>query len=295
MLKPKDASAIRRLGFATLHDYWLTSLSAGEPFYEEGALAYFDGRMVTLSGFPLRDSAPLSKESLRALAERWAVERGAEALLFLGPRPDKKLLGRGSGLRLVYEGHRPAISAELFIDCADPEFEGRARRLCRAARATGLRLGSRAGGVASAQHFGLVERFYGLRPLTSFLADVSFIIPAVLRSRRVDIIEAWAGRRLAGFILMHQPFEDTAVGVFLFHDHVTAGVSDLLYQGMVAQARRRGARYVNVGASPTRGHYGFKLKWGAVPLVPPYHCSVWARGHLGRRKYISWGPRLLGL
>src|SRR4051812_25683455 len=115
MLKRKDASTIRSLGLATLHDYWLTSLSAGEPFYEEGALAYFDGRMVTLSGFPLRDSAPPSNATLIGLMERWVGERKAEAVLFIGPHPIKRILNRGIGLRLIYEGHRPIISAELLV------------------------------------------------------------------------------------------------------------------------------------------------------------------------------------
>ncbi len=295
MLTRKEAGLIRRLGFATIHDYWLTSLSAGEPFYEGGVLAYFDGRMVTLSGFALRDAEPPPAEALRAAAEGWAAGGKAEAVLFLGPRPVSGLLRPGAGLRLVYEGHRPVTSSELLIDCAEPDSRRRSAKLCRLGRGAGLRLGARAGGIVTAEHFALVEKFYGLRPLSSFLADVSFVIPAVLRSRRVQIIEAREGGRLAGFLLMHRPFDDVAVGLFIFHDHATPGVSDLLYHGMVARARRLGARYVNVGASPTRGQYDFKLKWGGRPLVPPYHCAVWARGHLGRRNYISWGPRLVGL
>ncbi len=295
MLKRKDAGAIRSLGLATLHDYWLTSLSAGEPFYEDGTLAYFDGRMVTLSGFPLRGSAPPSNATLIGLIEKWVGERKAEAVLFIGPHPIKRILNRGIGLRLIYEGHRPTISAELLVDCADPNSERRFQRLCRIGRAAGLKLRIRTGGAVSAQHFALIEKFYSLRHLSSFLADVSFVLPALLRSRRVHLIEAWKGRRLAGVIMMHQPFDDIAVGAFMFHDHLTAGVSDFLYHGMLTHARQTGARYVNVGASPTRGQYDFKLKWGGIPLVPPYHCVVWARGTLGRRNYISWGPRLVGL
>ncbi len=110
------------------------------------------------------------------------------------------------------------------------------------------------------------------------------------------LVEAWdSGGWLAGFLMMHRPFDSVAVATFLFHDHVTEGVSDLLYHGMLEHARALGARYVNVGASPTRGQYDFKVKWGGAPLVPPYHCAVWARGHLARRNYISWGPRLVGL
>ena len=295
MLTRKDAGALRSLGLATVHDYWLTSLTAGEPFYEGGVLAYFDGRMVTLSAFPLRDCAPPADEALRGAARRWVSGRKAEAVLFVGPRPVRNLLGRDSGLRLIARAHRPVTSAELLIDCDDRHAEARSRRRCRLGLAAGMRLGTRAGGVVSAQHFALVERFYRLRHLSSFLADVSFTLPALLRSRRVHLVEAWDGRRLAGFVMMHRPFDAVAVATFLFHDHLTEGVSDLLYHGMLAHARGLGARYVNVGASPTRGQYDFKLKWGGLPLVPPYHCTVWARGHLGRRNYISWGPRLVGL
>ncbi|HJQ33416.1 MAG TPA: hypothetical protein VJ866_14615 [Pyrinomonadaceae bacterium] len=295
MLTRKGAGDIRRLGLATIQDYWGTSLSAGEPFYEGGVLSYFDGRMVTLSGFALRDSDPPTPSALGAAAEAWVVERKAEAVLLLGPSPVGKLLRPCSGLRLICEEHRPVTSSELLIDCAAPDSRRRSVRLCRRGRGFGLRLGARAGGIVTAEHFALVEKFYRLRPLSSFLADVSFVIPALLRSPRVRIVEAQKDGSLAGFLVMHRPFDDVAVGMCMFHDHATAGVSDLLYHGMLTEARRLGARYVNVGASPTRGQYDFKLKWGGLPLVPPYHCAVWARGHLGRRNYISWGPRLVGL
>lgn len=295
MLNRQDAGALRSSGLATLHDHWLTSLSAGEPFYEAGVLSYFDGRMATVCGFPLRDGAPPPDAALRGVTERWVSERKAEAVLFICPRPFRKFAGRMSDLRLIAEAHRPVISAELLIDCGDRPAAARSRGRCRQGRAAGLRLKTRAGGVVSAQHLALVERFYRLRQLTSYLADVSFVIPALLRSNRVRLVEAWDGARLAGFLMMHRPFDSIAVATFLFHDHATGGVSDLLYHGMLEHARALGARYVNVGASPTRGQYDFKVKWGGKPLVPPYHCAVWARGHLARRNYISWGPRLVGL
>ncbi len=97
MLKRKDAGALRSSGLSTLHDYWLTSLSAGEPFYEAEVLSYFDGRMATVCGFPLRDGAPPPHAALRGVTERWVSERKAEAVLFIGPRPLTKLVDGTSG------------------------------------------------------------------------------------------------------------------------------------------------------------------------------------------------------
>jgi hypothetical protein len=111
----------------------------------------------------------------------------------------------------------------------------------------------------------------------------------------VNIIEARRGDRLHGFILLHRAFVDGVMSLYIFHDHATTGVSDFLYGEMLNYARALGAASVNVGASPSPGHYDFKLKWGGKPDVPPYHLVQWTRGHLARRYHTFWGPRIIRL
>lgn len=295
MLSRKDSEQIRRHGVATLHDHWFNSLFAGEPFFEDGRLAYFDGRAVTLCGFPLRGGPALGAAKLCRAAVRWAVERHAEVVSFVGPRPLDLGVMKSLGYRRVCEDHGAVFSAELLIDCNDGERAGRRRRSYRRARAAGLRAKVRLGGLVTAEHLGLIEQFYRLRDLSPYLANMAFATPALVRARRVHLIEAWHGGELCGFMVLHKAFADIVTALLLFHDHQTTGVSDFLYGEMLADAQRLGATYVNVGPSPTIGHYNFKRKWGGKPLVPPYYSVVWARGHIARRWHISWGPRLVRL
>lgn len=282
-------------GLCTLHDYWLNSLWAGEPYFEDGLLAYYDGRLVTLCGFPLRDE-PIAADSVyRRVAREWVRDRGAEAIDFLGPKPVSfRHLGK-EGLRSVTEEKPYHISGELLINCTTNSGTIFRRRVYRRSRAQNFDLTLRRGGIVSAEHFRLVEMFYRRRALTAYLAEIAFVLPAVLRSRRVQLIEARRDGRLCGLGVMHKPFDDIAVGLFMMGDHQATGVCDFLYAAMVEEARRLGAKSLNVGPSPSVGHFEFKVKWGGEQKVPPYYFVRWARGTLARRNHSSWGPRLIRL
>ncbi|HEX5707328.1 MAG TPA: hypothetical protein VFX96_08530 [Pyrinomonadaceae bacterium] len=295
MLTRRDAERITLRGFTTHHDFWATSLMSGEPFFEENLLAYFDGRAVTVCAFPLRGDAPPAQETLRRVALLWATERGAESLVFIGPeRFDLHFLKR-EGFRRVLEDHRGPMSSELLIDCTSATDSALGLRAYKRARSSGFKVRLRAGGIATAEYLALIEQFYRLRQLSTYLAEHAFVIPAILRARRVRFVEAWRGERLCGFVALHRAFADICVGLLLAHDHHTEGVSDFLYSQMLDCARRLGAHYVNVGPSPTSGHYDFKRKWGGRPFAPPYHLVQWARGHIARRYHVAWGPRLVRL
>lgn len=294
MLTRQQSRLIRERGVCTLHDYWVSSLVSGEPFYEDGVLAYYDGRVVELCGFPLRGGPAPGADVLRALSERW-VGRGADAVLYMGPDALQFRWLDELGYRRVERYGGDAISAELVIDCAERAGGIFSTRTYRRARAMGFASSVGRGGIVSAEHLRLVEGFYQLRQMSGYLAEIAFALPAVLRSPRVHLIDARHDGRLCGFVVLHKAFADLVVALFLAHDNRTPGVCDFLYAAMLDQASAMGASGVNIGPSPTRGHYGFKRKWGGEPAVPPYHLVRWARGQLAKRLYASWGPRLVRL
>ena len=79
------------------------------------------------------------------------------------------------------------------------------------------------------------------------------------------------------------------------HDRTTRGVCDFLYSRLVKHAASVGSQFVNVGPSPTQGHYHFKRKWHAEPLVPPYYAVMWTRrGARFRPSHRPWLLRILG-
>jgi hypothetical protein len=282
-------------GISTFHDYWFMSLYAGEPFFEDGALAYYDGRLVRLYGFPLRGEPPIEDSSLRRLVMCWASERGAEAIVYVGPRPlNLNFLGNFGFWRTVIKPRR-TISAELIIDCTRDPGNAFETRSFKRSRTMVFETKIQTGGIVLAEHLQLIEKFYRSQEITPYFADVAFAIPALLRSDRVEIIEVRKDGCICGLLALHKPFKDMAVALFMAHDHQTAGISDFLFGEMIDHTRQLGVSSTNVGSSPSRGHYNFKRKWGGTPAVPPYYLVKWARGQLAESFYPTWGPRLVDL
>ena len=165
----------------------------------------------------------------------------------------------------------------------------------RSVRASKFEAEFRTAGILPYEYMSLVEQFFARKDFDPYLVNLSFSISALLRTRGVRLVGARRGTELVGFATLHKPFNDIAVAQCLFHDGVTSGVSDFLYAQLLALGNRIGARFVNLGSSPTRGIYRFKQKWGGQPIVAPYYAVRWARGRLALRRFSSWGPRLVRL
>jgi hypothetical protein len=295
MLSRQEIKAIWRSGITTHHDFWTMSLSLGEPFFEGGCLTYFDGRQVTLCAFPLRNTLPITGSAIRGLARSWARVAGVEAICLVGPRRLSLRCLEQHGFHRTKEQPRRAIGCELLIECTGNPGTIMTRRTYHRSICAAFESKQRRGGPIRAEHLELIELFYGVRELSGYLAELAFALPALLRSSRVHIIEARRDCRLLGFLAWHMPFFDVAMALFLAHDHRTPGVSDFLYGQLLTNARAIGARSVNVGPSPTRGHFVFKTKWGGRSVVPPYYFTEWAKGKLARRVHTGWGPRIVRL
>lgn len=67
-------------------------------------------------------------------------------------------------------------------------------------------------------------------------------------------------------------------GFYLFNlrsrERYVPGTSDLLLAHLVADARARGKRYLNLGLGINPGVAYFKEKWGAVPFLPQTSCIL---------------------
>lgn len=295
MLTHKKKEQLRLRGSSTLHDHWFISIFAGEPHLEDGVLSYYDGRLVTLCGFPLRNDPPIGSAVVRRLAEHWVADAGVQSICYVGPNFVNLTGLRKFGLRCVAQQPAFPIASELFIDCNGNPDSVFKKRIYRRSRSLEFKSRIRTAGNVSAEHFQLIELFYRERELTPYLAEISFALPVLLRSRRVHLIEARKEGKLCGFIALHKPFLDIAVGLFMACRQDMPGVCDFLYSAMLEESQRLGATSVNVGPSPSVGHFNFKKKWGAVPVVPPYYYMQWARGSLARRFHTSWGPRMVRL
>lgn len=295
MLTNRETRSIKEKGIAVLHDYGICSLSAGEPFLESGELTYFDGREATICGFPLRGAETRPSIQQRERVRYWVAEGGAESVVYFGPAPIDLDFLADLGLRRVWWQARNQIGAELVADCVEDPRNIDGGKPYRSVRARKFEAEFRTAGILPSEYLSLVEQFFARNDLSPYLANLSFSISALLRSPGMRLVGARRGTELAGFATLHKPFRDIAVAGCLFHDGVTSGVSDFLYAELLALGYKIGARFVNLGSSPTRGVYRFKQKWGGQPIVAPYYAVRWARGRLALRWFSSWGPRLVRL
>lgn len=293
MLTPKQVDFIHQNGIATLHDYWGESLFSGEPFFENGILSYYDGRVVTVCGYPLCGESSADDAVVNDLCRGWADERNAEAILYIGPQPQNFSCLRDYGFRCTHNKRGGDISAEVLIDCSGTPNVITDHSFYRRALKMGFESRVKTGDIVPVDYIRLIEIFYKRTAISGYLVKMAFALPALLRSCRVQLIEARLGGRLCGFATLHRAFAHVAVGLFLAHDCQTPGVSDFLYGELLVHAQRLGVKYVNVGQSPRLGHYNFKLKWGGTPAVPPHYYIQWVRGRLSRKQHPVWAARII--
>jgi hypothetical protein len=148
--------------------------------------------------------------------------------------------------------------------------------------------------MVDANHLVLAEKFYAGLELSEYLAEAAVSLPLTMASPQITIIEAWDHTTMKGFVTVHEPFEAISVALFIAHDRATPGVCDFLYARLIDHARAKGSAFVNVGPSPTDGHYRFKQKWCGVPLVPPQYAARWRRREARVKRYRTWLLRILG-
>jgi len=290
MLTRRQAGEVHSRGYATLHDVRFMSLLEGESFLDDGFLSFFDGRIATISGYALMGQPELTARAARATCTGWVTERGAESVVYLGPKPvDLGCLGR-LGLRRICFMPRTRLAEELALHMGAkrPSVYRRSRRLPFQAKL--LR-----GGKIRAEHLGLFEQFYRAKNLTPYLAKFAFALPALLSSPWIWILEARLGNELQGILLFDRPFETCIHAITLARRSDSTNVADYLLSSLVDIAEGLGVETVNLGTSPSAGHHQFKVKWGGKQHTPPFYLVIWSRGHLSRRYFDSWGPRLVGL
>ena len=292
MLTDVQCHVIRRRGIATLHDYRTVSPMRGEPFLEDGILAYHDGRMLLVCAQPLRHD-PSPRDAARALIQRFVGERCIDSVLYVAPEPLPLQGVLGAGFVCDEVRRRVPRSAELFLPATAVHRSEQYGRVSRQAARRGLVARKRRGGIVDVNHLALVERFYSGLELSDYLAEAAASLPIALASPDITIIEAWEHGTMKGFVTVHEPFDGLSIAVFIAHDRVTHGVSDFLYAELVGHAHASGSEFVNVGPSPTEGHYRFKRKWSGVPLVPPYYAATW-RHDARCARHRTWLLRILG-
>lgn len=183
----------------------------------------------------------------------------------------------------------------MVLDCTLPVHSHRFRQWLRSPRRTAFSLRRCRWPDFKLQiaHYTLIDQFFSAVEMSPYLLDLALKVPAMSVLDAVEWFEAWEGDRLAGISAVIDAFCDMDLALFLTADRATPGASDFLYGSMRNTVLERGKRFLNLGPSPSDGHYRFNAKWGAQPQTPPDRWQAWGVGELVRRQYDSWPSRLL--
>ncbi|MBI3666321.1 MAG: hypothetical protein HY236_08875 [Acidobacteria bacterium] len=294
MLGPADLELIRECGYCTLHEPRTVSMCQGEPFLRDGILRFFDGRKLLVCGYSLEPASGGMSRSVEALVRHCLASDPVEVLAYCGPEEVAlRRLCPSKFRRIFFEPATPA-HAEMVLDCHEEPKSSRLRQWLRSAQNAAFQvrevpLSTFPLGVA---HLRLIERFFSSRESTPVLLDMAFLLGPLAFMPHVRWFEAYREGALCGLAAVVDAFRDMDLALFLATDPAAAGASDSLYAAMRDSTRSRRKRYLNLGPSPSAGHYSFKEKWGAKPLVPSYYYCEWGAGELALGDYNSWPSRL---
>ena len=292
MLNEVENRFVRDRGFSINHDTELLAVSLGEPFLQDGILSFYDGRILSVAAFPFTQGGIICPEQLRDSVAGFLLSRPAEIVALWSPNKVDLQFLRRKGFSPSVRYHGAHIKAELVLDCNRAILEQKRRHLRPAVREQ-MRLRITRQPPVQVGHIRLIEAFFRERTMTPYLFE-QFICLHVLRvSRDVRWLQAFCGEQLCGLAAVREPFATTDLALFLARDKNVKGVGDFLMYHMIATSIDGGKQFLNMGPSPTEGHYRFKLKWGAAAAVPPYRYIEWSRGTLRRRTYTNWNARAL--
>lgn len=294
LLTAAQSRRIWELGTSFHHDARIMSLVHGEPHLELDLLRFYDGRVLTISGYPLTDEAGRLQERVKSLAQASVSHAPVELIsVWSAERVNLSCL-RSQGFRLAQLCRPRAIGGELMLDCRRAVRTRAWHRSPGVARRQHLSVKTLDRLELTASHIKLIENFYCGREVTPYLFNSLFSWPGMLAIERIRWIEAYQHNLLCGLAAIHDAFASVSLGLVLIRDPRVQGVADVLMHRVVASMLETGRHLLNLGSSPSEGHWAFKKKWGAQSWTPPYYYLAWARGELGMIEYSSWPARLIG-
>lgn len=275
MITPGEEEFIREHAYLPEHIVpYGTAVSRLEPFLTDGYLYFFqEGKNLVFIGYPLDrppDSAKM-EETLQGLID----SRHPGQVAILAPS-----IPSAYGPPFGKDHYYSLDMAELTIP---PKVANMIRRASGAVKITPER-------TVAPEHLGLIRAFYESRQIDQGTQTIFQRIPAYLEASGTAAVFSARTQdgSLAAFDIADFWANHYAFYMFNFRSplHPLPGVSDLLLQEIIAEAKLQGKTRINLGLGINAGVTFFKTKWGARPFLP--HESV-----LYRRKRPSFFESLL--
>jgi hypothetical protein len=262
MLTAVERDRIRDQAYIPEHlvDY-VTAISGAEPCLAGAYLYYKQGGTTIFVGYPLGE--PFTMTEMETRLKPVLRECKPRLLSLVGPAPPPSVgtWSRGGSdhyFRLDLQGFAmPPKVRNMVMRASKVLFMSREKKW-------------------NNEHGELVAEFLESRSVDDETRYIFDRIPAYIsHSGTVEVISARTeGGRLVGFDVADFESRDYAFYMFNFRSRAlyVPGVSDLLLHELIATAREKGKRFVNLGLGISEGNVFFKKKWGGDSFLPYEFC-----------------------
>lgn len=239
---------------------YVTAVSGGEPFLLDDFVFYRSGRSLVFVGYPLRGQIDTPRLGA-ALGD--AVRRlEPDAVLLISPLAEAP----GADYEMRASDRYYCLSLPLGrVPAKVANTLRRASRDVQVLRGTSL----------DKAHLQLLREFLATRDLDPQTASLLGTIPRYVTScSSAALFTAYDSRgRAVGFSVADYWADKSAFYMFNITTKKdrTPGVSDLLLNAIIEEARAVGKVWINLGLGVSKGITFFKTKWGAQPACEYYY------------------------
>ncbi len=247
------------------HNFSFYSLILGEPFFRNGLIHYFDGRLLSICTYLVEENSnKVNEESLRMTILDIISFFEPEAIDIWGPYSDVYILPVPEGwlhhpLANPEEFHRDIV---ILLPSFNPSKVPHLHKSISYAEKNGVRIVAQRLGQLSARHITLLEGL-AVRPDVHLFDRIFYSTIAYwsIISRPLAF-EAWRDNELLGYLILDESLPNLPICLAVFAVRKPAVVSDILYNAMFHYCIRVGYQRISLGHSYNEGLYTYKEKWG---------------------------------
>jgi hypothetical protein len=257
------------------HDWRFYANFLGEPYLIDDTLVYFDGMIVYICAFHLKDIwAEYQPRALEAILSSPAFSdaRGVDAWGRITIEEEISV-GRERPLPRIELTDYDPLKVDATIDLASFSWEREpsARKARKSASNKGLLVRVVRRHALSANHIKLMQYWHETHDVSVVHGAMAASIASIVRESEVYLVESYMKDELVGFAVLSFPSPHHAVALQSFGRNLPGGrVGDSLKSGTIQFAIEQGAQTLHLGYSASSSHLAFKRKWGARIDGPPY-------------------------
>jgi hypothetical protein len=236
---------------------YVRAVAGSKPKLWGDCVGYESDGAIVLVGYPLHD--PRDASAMTEAVDLVLKTPGLQRLTVIGPARPAQAPQQAAAVEDCYYA----------LPLPEPAPGPKLRNLLRRA---GREVALARGGNLDDDHNAMVQRYLNERPLAAGTRQIFRQLPRYLEASPGALLVS-ARRtdgRLAAFAVGEFASLSTAFFMFCFRDPDLAppGSADLVFSGLLQEARERGQTRMNLGLGVSEGIRFFKRKWGAEPFLP---------------------------